>query len=87
MAFGIARRAPYGVRLPYLRAWREYRLMTQGMLEEATQHAGAKVSRYTITRIEDGKVTRIETVKRLAAALDVTPEQLCREAPAQTAAV
>lgn len=71
-----------GLRTPQLAALREARLWHQRQLAHK-----AGVAPMTVTRAEKGDVVAFETVGKLAAALDVTPEQLCREAPVQTAAV
>ena len=54
-----------------LREWRRRRLLTQ---EELAEKAGVGVT--TIVRIEAGQEGRISTLRKLAAALDVTPDQL-----------
>ena len=58
-----------------LREWRQRRLLTQ---EELAEKAGVGVT--TIVRIEAGQSARISTLRKLAAALDVTPEQLMGDA-------
>lgn len=63
-----------GVRL---REWRRRRLMTQRELAEASG-----VGAVTIARIESGHaMPRFGTVRKLAAALKIEPEQLMGEAP------
>ena len=63
-----------GVRL---REWRRRRLMTQRDLAEASG-----VGAVTIARIEAGHATpRFRTVRKLAAALKIAPEQLLEDAP------
>jgi transcriptional regulator with XRE-family HTH domain len=60
-----------------LRAWRDYRVMTQ---QELADRAG--VSRRTVAAIESGKVRpHPSTVRALAAALQLTPEQLRQPPP------
>lgn len=72
----------YGIRARHLQSWREYRLVTRFGLSKASG-----VSRFTIRRIEEeGAVAHRATIDKLAKALDVTPEQLCREAPTDGAA-
>jgi len=63
--------------LPYLRQWREYRLMTRGELA-----AAAGMSESTVVKLENQtQAARISTIAKLAAALKVTREQLVWEAP------
>jgi transcriptional regulator with XRE-family HTH domain len=54
-----------------LREWRQRRLLTQ---EELADKAGVGVT--TIVRIEAGQGARISTLRKLAQALEITPEQL-----------
>jgi len=54
-----------------LREWRLQRLLTQ---EELAVKAGVGVQ--TIIRIEAGQGARVSTLRKLAAALDVTADQL-----------
>ena len=54
-----------------LREWRQRRLLTQ---EELAQKSGVGVN--TIIRVEAGQWPRGSTVKRLATALDVAPDDL-----------
>jgi transcriptional regulator with XRE-family HTH domain len=54
-----------------LRAWREYRALSQNDL--ATK---AGVGTVTIYRIEHGAAARPSTRRKLAAGLGITPEQL-----------
>ncbi|BBC72900.1 XRE family transcriptional regulator [Altererythrobacter sp. B11] len=55
-----------------LRVWREYRAFTQAQLADA-----AGVNRVQIANIESGgKTGSVETVKKLAAALEVTLDDL-----------
>lgn len=68
--------APHGALLPYLRAWREWRGLSQRELARL-----AKTGVATISRIENGGVARFETLGDLAKALKVTREQLLREEP------
>jgi transcriptional regulator with XRE-family HTH domain len=64
------------VALPYLRAWREERVLTQDELSERS-----KVSKSTIVRVERGEVAIVSTVGKLAAALGLTREQLRSQNP------
>jgi transcriptional regulator with XRE-family HTH domain len=54
-----------------LREWRTRRLLTQ---EELAVKAGVGVT--TIVRIEAGQAARISTLRKLAEALELTPDQL-----------
>ena len=54
-----------------LEEWRRRRLLTQGELAEK---AGVGIT--TIVRIEAGQGARVTTLRKLAAALDITPDQL-----------
>ncbi len=54
-----------------LEEWRRRRLLTQGELAEK---AGIGIS--SIVRIEKGQGARVTTLRKLAAALGITPEQL-----------
>ncbi len=62
--------------LPALRYWRTHRLLSQRALAER-----AGVSIHTTQRLEHGSGARLETVRRLAEALDVTPGDLIRQLP------
>jgi transcriptional regulator with XRE-family HTH domain len=64
--------------LPYLRAWREKRVMTQNELAE---RSGVSLS--TIVRVEHGQAAIVSTVRRLADALKLTRDQLVSEDPEQ----
>jgi transcriptional regulator with XRE-family HTH domain len=65
------------VTLPYLRAWRLKRLLSQGELAEM-----GHVAKSTLARLEKGDQSAIlRTVGKLAKALDITREQLVREDP------
>jgi ribosome-binding protein aMBF1 (putative translation factor) len=67
-----------GFSLTYLRAWREWRVMSQAELARR-----AKVSKVTVARIEGGQPAVYQTVEKLAKALDVTREQLVRREPSE----
>jgi transcriptional regulator with XRE-family HTH domain len=54
-----------------LREWRQRRLLSQ---EELAQKAGVGVT--TVVRIEGGMGARLSTLRKLATALEVTPDQL-----------
>jgi transcriptional regulator with XRE-family HTH domain len=62
--------------LPSLRYWRVQRALHQ---EELAREAG--VSMATLWRIETGRPATLETVRKLAKALEVTPADLQREPP------
>jgi DNA-binding XRE family transcriptional regulator len=66
----------YGVETPYLRLWREYRLLDKQELASR-----AHVTRNTIIAGEQGKPLRLTTVGKLAKALSVTRQQLVYEQP------
>lgn len=65
-----------GVKLPYLRAWREWRGISQ---EELKALSGVTVA--TISRIENGSPARFETIGKLSTALQITREQLLHTEP------
>ena len=54
-----------------LEEWRRRRLLTQG---ELAAKAGVGIT--TIVRIEVGQGARVTTLRKLASALNITPEQL-----------
>jgi transcriptional regulator with XRE-family HTH domain len=64
------------VEVPYLRAWRLERLLTQGQLAEL-----AGVGRSSITAAENGGRLGLLTISRLAKALGISRTQLLREDP------
>lgn len=68
--------APQGIVLPHARAWRERLWLTQGELAKA---AGVKPG--TVWRAEHGDAVSVRTVRELAKALGITPEQLRDVAP------
>lgn len=68
--------AEHGVRTPYLREWRKYRLLTQSELADV-----AEVGRTTIARGEAGEPINIASVRKLAKALGITAERLVRTSP------
>ena len=69
--------AQRGLALPYLRAWRLRRLLTQAELIEKSG-----VSRTTVVRAESaGGSVSIANIRRLADALDVTPDELVYSNP------
>lgn len=75
-------RAKVRVRLDYLREWRTLKLMTQDELAKAAHiNEAAHVNKNTIWRIESGYAANPATCKALAAALDITPEQLMFQSP------
>ena len=76
----------YGLSLPSLneqiRLWRVARKLTQAALEEK-----AGLSHNTVSRIECGSVSpRIDTIDRIAQALDISVEQLQFQQPTQSVA-
>ena len=70
-----------GIKLPYLRAWREWRALKQ---EELAKLAG--ITETTISRVENGMPARIDTIGKLADALKVERERLIRAQPSENAA-
>jgi transcriptional regulator with XRE-family HTH domain len=64
------------ITLPYLRAWRLSRDLTQAKLATA-----AHVSEPTVVRAERGELVGMLTATRLARALGVSVEQLQTEKP------
>jgi transcriptional regulator with XRE-family HTH domain len=70
-------RAPMGVQLPQLRAWRLYKLMSMRALSEASG-----VSTNTINNVETQQgYARFETVGKLAKGLGISPETLVYQQP------
>jgi transcriptional regulator with XRE-family HTH domain len=71
---------PMAVSLPYLKAWRQYKLMSQTELRD---RSGVTVS--SISVLENGKSqANTRTVGKLAEALGITREQLVRERPPES---
>lgn len=68
--------AERGVAVPYLRAWRLRATLKQ---EELAERAG--VSRPTVQRGERVETLSIDNIRKLAAALGITVEQLRFENP------
>jgi len=66
------------VRLPSLRYWRVQRAWHQEVLAKQ-----AGVSMATLWRIETGRPATLDTVRKLAEALGVTPAQLQAQPPAE----
>jgi transcriptional regulator with XRE-family HTH domain len=67
------------VTLPYLREWRQHRLLSQAELGEASS-----LSLVTISHLENGGQANFATVGKLAKALNITREQLVRERPPES---
>jgi transcriptional regulator with XRE-family HTH domain len=65
-----------GVKLQYLRAWREWRGISQEELKELSGVTAA-----TISRIENGAPARFETIGKLSTALQISREQLLHSEP------
>jgi transcriptional regulator with XRE-family HTH domain len=77
MVSTMAEQQVRGLALPYLRAWRIRRLLTQADLIEKSG-----VGRATVVRAERGdEPVRFANIRKLAEALDVTPEQLLHQNP------
>ena len=73
--------AQRGLALPYLRAWRLRRLLTQAELIEKSG-----VSRTTVVRAESaGGSVSIANIRRLAQALGITPDELVYSDPEASA--
>lgn len=66
--------------IPRLQEWRGQRFLSPDELAKL-----AKVSRFTIYHAEQGRRVRLATIRKLAAALDVEPAQLCEEEPDKVA--
>ena len=66
----------FGTAVPYLRAWREYRLLSQGELAQR-----GRVHRDTIVAAEHGRPIRLTTLGRLAKVLDVDRRDLVYQQP------
>lgn len=62
---------PSGRPIPYLRAWRDAKLITATDLADR-----ADVSRTALSRIEHGSNASYETIRKLATALGIAPEEL-----------
>ncbi len=67
---------PYGIPMPYLREWRMFRMYSQMELAKL-----AGLSNLTISHIESGRTASFTTVRAVATALNLTPEQLRFEVP------
>lgn len=66
-----------GVELPYLRAWRIHKAVSQSELITRTA-----LARSTIARAETGKeAVSFPNIRKLAEALGISPEQLMRVDP------
>lgn len=65
-----------GVKLPHLRAWREWKGIKQKDLSET---AGVTVA--TVSRIENGGIASFDTIDKLAAALKMEKEDLMHTEP------
>ena len=68
-------------RFTRVRYWRLQRLMSQKDLATAVEKATTeKTTEATISRIENGSGARMSTIKKLAQALGVEPQQLYTDA-------
>lgn len=72
-------RAPRGRRMPQLRRLREARGWYQSELADK-----AGVTSMSVSRAERGSVVGFDIVKAVAAALEVSPDELCREEAPQS---
>jgi predicted transcriptional regulator len=70
------KRQPKGT-TPSLRYWRTQLAVPQQELADLAQ-----VGRNTVNRLEAGRSARLSTVRRLAAALEVSPAKLMAQPPA-----
>lgn len=64
--------------VPYLRAWRDAKLISSGELAAKTGK-----SRAAISRIEHGGAALYATIKDIAAALDIPPDELLTVDPSK----
>lgn len=69
-------RAPSGIPVPYLRAWRLWAGLGQTELGQA-----ARVDPFTIRKIENGKPASFSVVGKLAEALKLSRQQLLHSLP------
>lgn len=67
----------YGVALPHLKAWREYKVLSPGMLAKAAGITSTSITNYEHNRFN----AKAENVHKLAKALGISPEQLVYEEP------
>lgn len=74
----MTRQRERGLRLPNLRAWRRYKLMSQ---PELALYAG--LTRSAISRLEThpDATANIDTIGKIAKALDISRDELVRKAP------
>ena len=72
----MAEQRTLGVEVPHLRLWRVRKLVKQSDLAKA-----AGVSRFTVQRAERGERISFDNVRKLAAALGITLDQLRYQAP------
>ncbi len=72
----MAEKGLRGRTVEHLRAWRMHRVLNQSELATA-----AGVGRTTVLRGEAGHIVNFANIRKLAAALGITPEQLLREGP------
>jgi len=68
-----------GLYVPYLEAWRLSQALAQGELAEA-----AGIARGTVARAEAGKPIAFANVRKLAAALNITVQQLLTQDPSRS---
>lgn len=64
------------IALPYLKAWRLHRLLSQ---DELSKSSG--VAKSTLVRLENGGQANLSTTGKLATALNITRQQLVYEQP------
>ncbi|MGH2515688.1 MAG: helix-turn-helix domain-containing protein [Ktedonobacterales bacterium] len=72
----MAERAPYGVVVPYLRAWRISYALSQSDLAKRSG-----VSKPAIVRAEGGARLSFANIRKVAECLGISVQQLLREDP------
>lgn len=72
----MAERAPRGVVVPYLRAWRIFHALSQSDLAERSG-----VSKPAIVRAEGGARLSFTNIRKVAECLGISVQQLLREDP------
>jgi transcriptional regulator with XRE-family HTH domain len=65
-----------GTKVPYLRAWRRKAFLSQGELAKLVGKSDALIS-----YVENGYPTSIQSIRLIAEALHITPDQLLTQDP------